>query len=466
VSTVETVTPFAEIAEEIREAGGEAFKVCYQCGKCDVVCPWNRVTNFSIRKIVRQASLGLPEVELEEIWRCTTCGACPAKCPRGVEQIEVGVAIRRIATEYGVFPGRASALRTTGGSLSSDGNPLGGERAKRDAWTQGLPVTVKPFEEGMEVLYFVGCYYSYDPRNMKIAAATARLLDRAGVAFGILGAAESCCGESIRKTGNEEVFRALARENIKTFIDRGVKRILVASPHCYHTFKNEYPEFMVHFDVVHMSEFLLELVEAGRLEIGGRFEKRVTYHDPCYLGRHNGIFDAPRALLGQVPGLELVEMADTRRDSLCCGGGGGGIWMDTPKGERFADLRLAQARDVGAEMLVTACPYCVSNFEEARLGLEDGDGFAVKDLTEVVLEALEGGVENAGSAEQAENAEEAEDAHNAETSTAGAGGAPTGAGDATQGNAPQGDAPQGNAPQGNAPQGNAPQGNAAREESP
>ena len=388
MDTVETVAPLAEIIAELKEAGGEAFKYCYQCGKCDVVCPWNRVRSFSIRKIVRQAGLGLAEIELEDIWRCTTCGTCPSKCPRGVEQIEVGVSIRRIAASYGVFPGSVRAVRTARGSLAADGNPLSEKREKRDAWAKGLKV--KPFTEGMEVLYFVGCYLSYDPRMQKVAVATVDILNRAGVDFGILGTKESCCGESIRKTGNEEVFRTLARENIKAFIDHGVKRILVSSPHCYHTFKKEYPEFMVHFEVVHISQFLLELIEAGRLEFTGAFEKRVTFHDPCYLGRHNGIYDQPRKVLKKVPALELTEMADSRQESLCCGGGGGRIWMDTPKGERFADLRLAQARAVGAEVLVTSCPYCISNFEESRLSLGDDEALEVRDLTEIIQASLQG----------------------------------------------------------------------------
>jgi Fe-S oxidoreductase len=388
VSTVETVTPLAEIVQEIKEAGGQAFRYCYQCGKCDVVCPWNRVRAFSIRKIIRQATLGLPEVELEDIWRCTTCGTCPSQCPRGVEQIEVGVSIRRIASEYGVFPGSVRGVRTAGASLTSDGNPLSEQRDKRDAWAKGL--SVKPFAEGMEVLYFVGCYYSYDPRMKKVAVATANILDRAGVDFGILGTRESCCGESIRKAGNEEVFKTLAKENIKAFIDNGVKRILVSSPHCYHTFKNEYPEFMVSFDVVHISQFLSELIEQGRLELSKEVEKKVAYHDPCYLGRHNGIYEEPRGVLKSLPGVELLELPDSRQDSLCCGGGGGRIWMDTPKGERFADLRLAQAKDIGAEVLVTSCPYCISNFEESRLALDDDETLQIKDITEVIQEALPG----------------------------------------------------------------------------
>ena len=205
-----------------------------------------------------------------------------------------------------------------------------------------------------------------------------------------LGEQESCCGESIRKTGAEGVFRALARENIKTFIDHGVKKILVSSPHCYHTLKNEYPEFMVHFEVVHISQLLADLIRTGRLEIKKEYRKRVTWHDPCYLGRHNGLFDEPRAVLGAIPGLELVEMKNSRQDSLCCGGGGGRIWMETPKGERFGDLRLAQADEVGAEVLATACPYCITMFEDSRLARADEDALRIKDITEIVLEAVEG----------------------------------------------------------------------------
>jgi len=382
---LETVAPYAEIIDEIRKAGAKSYDLCYQCGKCDVVCPWNRVRPFSMRKLIREATFGLTEVEGDDIWRCTTCGNCPSQCPRGVEQIELSVSLRRIASEYGVFPESARAVRTIRGSLTTQGNPLNEDREKRADWARDLPV--KPFEEGMEYLYFVGCYCSYDPRMKKVAAATAEILDRAKVDFGILGAKESCCGESIRKTGGEDVFRALARENIKNFVDSGVKKILVSSPHCYHTIKNEYPEFMVNFEVVHISQLLFELIEAGKINLTGQYPKKVTYHDPCYLGRHNGIYDEPREVLKMVPGLELVEMADSRADSLCCGGGGGRVWMDTPKDERFSDLRLQQASEAGAEVLATACPYCITNFEESRLGLEAGP--EIKDITEIVRDALE-----------------------------------------------------------------------------
>ena len=383
---METAAPSKEIADLIKANGGDAFKLCFQCGLCDVVCPWNRVRKFSMRRIVREAAFGLTDIESEDIWLCSTCGRCPQQCPRDVRQIDSGVALRRIATEYGVFPNTARPIRAVRGSLVGEGNPLNEARKNRANWAEGLGV--KDFAEGMEILYFPGCYLSYDARLKKVARATASILNRAGVDFGILGAKENCCGESIRKAGDEEVFRRLARENIKTFIDHGVKKILVSSPHCYHTFKNEYPEFRVNFEVVHISQYLHQLIQTGRLELKKEYAKKITYHDPCYMGRHNGIYDEPRESLKLVPGLELREMPESRQDSLCCGGGGGRIWMETAKGERFSDLRLAQAIDAGAEVLVTSCPYCIANFEDSRLTIGVADKIEIKDITEIINEAV------------------------------------------------------------------------------
>jgi Fe-S oxidoreductase len=383
---VENVADYKEIVEVIKATGGEAFKHCFQCGLCDVVCPWNRVRNFSMRKIVREATFGMTEIEGEDIWLCTTCGICPQQCPRDVRQIESGVSLRRIATEYGVFPNPVRPLRTISASLRGKGNPLNEDREARAKWAEGL--SVPAFTEDMEILYFPGCYLCYDPRLKKVSVATAELLSRAGVEYGILGSKENCCGESIRKTGDEELFKKLARENIKTFIDHGVKKILVSSPHCYHTFKNEYPEFRANFEVVHVTEFLVELIAAGRLELKKDYGRKVAYHDPCYLGRHNGIYDEPRSILRKIPGLQLIELPDALEKSLCCGGGGGRIWMETQRGERFSDLRLEQAVGIGAEVLVTSCPYCISNFEDSRLILKEGTDLEIKDLAEIVQEVL------------------------------------------------------------------------------
>jgi Fe-S oxidoreductase len=378
------LAPFKEIVEEVKAYGGDPAKFCYQCGLCDTVCPWNRVTSFSMRKLIREATFGLSETD--EIWRCTTCGKCPQQCPRGVKIIEVMVSLRRMATEYGLFPPSVRPVRAVTVSLNEEGNPFGEERAIRGDWAEDL--SVKPFEEGMEILYFPGCYPCYDPRLKKVATATANILKSAGVDFGILGVKENCCGESIRKTGNEQLFKRLARENIKTFIEHGVKKILVSSPHCYHTFRNEYPEFMVNFEVIHTSQYLCQLINEGRLKPTKEYGKKVTYHDPCYLGRHNGIFDEPREVLKKIPGLELREMAESRENSLCCGMGGGRIWFETPKSERFSILRLEQAIGLGAEVLATSCPYCISQFEDSRLMMTNSEVIQIKDITEILQEVI------------------------------------------------------------------------------
>ncbi|MBW2063694.1 MAG: (Fe-S)-binding protein [Deltaproteobacteria bacterium] len=383
---MENLADYKEIVDLIKEKGGDAFKRCFECGLCDTVCPWNRVTTFSMRRIVRQATFGLTEIESEDLWRCTTCGRCPQQCPRDVQQIESVVSLRRIATEYGVFPNSVKPIRTVSASLVGEGNPLNEERAKRADWAKDL--SIEALDEGMEFLYFPGCYLSYDPRLKKVGRATAEILKGGETDFGILGPGESCCGESIRKTGDEELFKRLARENIKSFVDSGVKKILVSSPHCYHTFKNEYPEFRVNFEVVHVTQYLLDLVRDGKLELSKEYPKRVVYHDPCYLGRHNGIYEEPRELLRNIPGLDLIEFEECRSNSLCCGGGGGRIWMETVKGERFSDLRLEQAKEVQADVLVTSCPYCITNFEDSRLNVDGGEAVEVKDITEIIQEVV------------------------------------------------------------------------------
>ncbi len=385
---METVplTPFKVVIEGIKEAGGDAAKLCYQCGKCDTACPWNRVRKFLLRRIVNQAKFGVVPFESEDLWLCATCNNCVQRCPRGVEIIDVMRAMRRLLVPDGVVPASIPNLRGIMTSLASVGNPWGQEPQDRANWAKDLEV--KEFSEGTEVLYFPCCYPSYEPRLKKVAQATATLLNKAGVDFGILGPKEMCCGESVRKAGNETLFKRLAKENIKTFVDMGVKKILASSPHCYHTFKNEYPEFKANFEVVHVSQYLFQLINEGRLDVTKEYGKKVTYHDPCYLGRHNGIYDEPREVLKKIPGLELKEMADAREDSLCCGMGGGRIWMETAKNERFSDLRLQQAIGVGAEVLATSCPYCITQFEDSRLTLKDSEAVQIKDITEILQEVM------------------------------------------------------------------------------
>jgi Fe-S oxidoreductase len=379
------LTPYKVVIDGIKEAGGEALKFCYQCGKCDAVCPWNRVRKFFIRQLMHQGQLGLVPFESDDLWLCTTCRNCVQQCPRGVKIIDVMRAMRRILVPDGVVPASIPNLRSVMTSIASVGNPFRQEKDRAE-WAEAL--SIKAFTEGADLLYFPCCYPSYEPRLKKVAQATGELLQKGGVDFGLLGSKENCCGESVRAAGNEELFKRLARENIKTFIDHGVKKILTSSPHCYHTFKNDYIEFKANFEVIHISQYLLELIGEGRLEITKEFKKRVTYHDPCYLGRHNGIYDEPRELLKRIPGLQLVEMPDSKDNSLCCGMGGGRIWMETAKGERFSDLRLQQALSTGAEVLVTACPYCITQFEDSKSILKECEGLEIKDITEILREVI------------------------------------------------------------------------------
>jgi Fe-S oxidoreductase len=296
------------------------------------------------------------------------------------------ISLRRMATGYGVFPAAVKPYRAISSGLTGQGNPFNEDRKTRADWAEGL--NVKTFAEGMDVLYFPCCYCSYDPRLKKVAQATVKILQKAGVDFGILGSKENCCGESIRRTGNEEVFKKLAKENIKTFVDNGVKKILVSSPHCYHTFKNEYPDFKVNFDIIHVSQYLSALVSEGKLQITKEYGKKVTYHDPCYLGRHNGVYDEPRGVLKGIPGLELNELPEARVDSMCCGMGGGRIWAETEKHERFSNLRVEQAIELGAEEVVTSCPYCITALEDSRLVTNHADDIQIKDITEILQEVI------------------------------------------------------------------------------
>ncbi len=376
---------FKDVTEGIRESGGEAFKFCYQCGKCETVCPWNLVRRFPVRKVINQAKLGVVPFESEDLWLCATCGRCPQRCPRGVEIIEVMRALRRLLVPDGVVPASIPSLRSTMTSLASVGNPWGQEPKDRANWSKELGV--KEFTEGTEILYFPCCYPSYDPRLKKVSQATAAILNKAGVDFGILGEKELCCGESVRKGGNETLFRRLAKENIKTFIDNGVKKIVVSSPHCFHTFKNEYTEFKANFEVLHISQYLFQLINEGRIRINKEYARKVAYHDPCYLGRHNGVFDEPRGALKKIPGLELLELADSREDSLCCGMGGSRIWMETEKEQRFSNIRIEQAVKTGAQVLATSCPYCVFALEDSRL-VTKHEEIEIKDITEIIAEVI------------------------------------------------------------------------------
>lgn len=381
---METLTPFKEAVDVVLEAGGEPLKTCYQCGLCSGTCPWNLVRSFIVRRMIHQAQLGLVDFESEEVWRCATCGACVKRCPRGVEIIDIMRALRKVIAEVGVAK-VPDSLRISVKNISSLGNPQGEAQEKRGDWAKDRDIKI--FTKGTEMLYLSCCVPAYDGKIRRIALATTDILKKAGIDFGILGENESCCGESVRKSGSETVFQSLAGRNIEAFRKNGVERIMVSSPHCYHSFKNEYPEFGGNFEVIHVTQYLLELIKEEKVEFNRELNKKVAYSDPCYLGRHNEIYDAPRDVLKSIPGLELVELPDSREGAICCGGGGGRIWMDTPKGERFSDLRLEQALEMGADVLAVACPYCMLNFDDSVLTMGKESLIEIKDVAELVQEA-------------------------------------------------------------------------------
>jgi Fe-S oxidoreductase len=394
-----TITLIPEIRDAIIETGGiDAYK-CYQCGKCMGVCPWYqvKVIEFPIYRIPQAVRLGIiassedkDEIaaEMKEIFRCVGCEACVNECPHGVAMPDIMRAIRRILAEYGTLP---QELKSTISKIYNVGNPLGEPREKRADWSEGLDVPI--FDSRMGYLYFPCCVPAYDTRAKEIARATAKVLKMANVSFGILGEQESCCCEAIRKVGAEKVFQEVAKANIAAFKNAGVKKILTTSPHCYNTFKNEYPELDADFvvrpvwEVIHTTQLFAQLIKEKKLIPRKPLNKKVVYHDPCTLGRQNGIYDEPREVLKSIPKLELVEIENFSREySVCCGGGSGGLWLDWPVDERIANIRVQQAYDTGAEILAVACPYCLQMFEDSvkvmNLNLE------VKDISELLLGAL------------------------------------------------------------------------------
>jgi Fe-S oxidoreductase len=382
---LETVAPFKEAMEMIQDAGGEAFKLCFQCGMCTASCPWNHVRTFMPHKMITQAKFGLVELEDEDWWFCSTCNMCIDRCPRGVAITDIIRSVRSILLEF-EYTKSPDSLRSAMGSLTGAGNPWGGIKEKRlDTFSDSeLPM----YTETSEVLYFSCCVPAYDQNVRNVAVATTRILKETGANFGVLGNKESCCGESVRKAGNNDVFEKCAHSNIEAFRAAGVQEVVVTSPHCYATFINDYPALGSDIRAVHLVQYLAKLLSQRKLTFKKEYSKKVVYHDPCYLGRHSGIYDEPRNILKSIPGLTLMDEVDSRENSLCCGGGGARIWMETKIGERFSDILVQQAADMGADVLATACPYCILNFRDSVLTLGKQDVLEIKDVSEIVNEVI------------------------------------------------------------------------------
>jgi Fe-S oxidoreductase len=360
---------------------------CIQCGKCTGGCPVSTNSILNVRRLLNEMIL-LPSLtfspEESELWQCTTCMTCSQRCPKGIKPLDVIIEIRGQLIESGrIQPALRDALEST----FLHGNPWGKPREKRSDWAAGLKVEEAAPGQDLDLVYYVGCTVAYDPRLQKLAQDMVRVLDAAGVKFGILGTEESCCGNEIRRMGELGLFEELVESNQKLFQERGVDRLMTTSPHCYNVFKNEYPEF--DGEVMHYSQVLKDLLADERLPLSRELGWRVTYHDPCFLGKQNAIFDPPREVLSRVPGLEFVELDRSRERSLCCEGGGGRMWTEDVAGqERLAEIRVRDAVDLGARVLVTACPFCLLTLEDAVKTCGQEESIRVLDLIEVVAAAL------------------------------------------------------------------------------
>ncbi len=323
----------------------------------------------------------------EVLWACTTCGACVQECPVFIEHIDKIVDMRRylVLTES-KFPAEAQTLFT---NLERQGNPWGQARQARAEWAASMGVKTVDEDPGADYVYWVGCAAIYDGRNKKIAEAFIKSLKAAGVRFAVTGPESTCTGDPARRLGNEYLFQQLAQENVAALNERKVKKIITACPHCFNTVKNEYPAMGGQYEVRHHTEVLDELLERGRLYATRRVEEKVTYHDSCYIGRHNGIYDAPRRVMQRLPGLEVVEMERSGSRSFCCGAGGGRMFLEEKTGKRVNVERVEQAVATGADTLCSNCPFCMTMFVDGlKTKEEEAVGVKPLDLAELVARSL------------------------------------------------------------------------------
>jgi Fe-S oxidoreductase len=389
----------AQFEEDLEQSLTEALISCEKCHFCHTVCPIvdTRVTQgpFGINRAIYY---GLKWHELDEelrdlVYSCTTCGKCVDMCKKVSRALPL-VEIFEKAREYlliekmlGPMPEQAGALK----NMHVRGNPWGNPPHERTKWAEGLEIPFASKDHQVDVLYFVGCASSYDAQGQKIAKNLSKILKEAHINFGILEN-ETCSGHEARRMGETGLFAYLAEANVEMFKEAGIEHIVTGDPHSFYSFTHEYPELGKDITVQHYSQFLNELIDKGRLKLSKTVTKTVTYHDPCYLGRHSDIFDGPRDLIRKVPGVILVEMENAGIDSDCCGMGGGRMWMEPPQGllssQSIAERRVRQALATGAEVLLTACPFCNITLTDAVKSLEQEEAITVMDITELVSLSL------------------------------------------------------------------------------
>ncbi len=385
---------------------------CTECGRCTSACPANltgkplspREIIVSIRKLAFEKAPLLLNLQIQndeamnktlvynyitedELWACTTCMACVQECPVMIEHVQTIVDMRRylVLTES-KFP---TELSTTFRNLENNFTPWAFSHSTRGEWARGLEIKTLAEDSNVEYLLWVGCAGSFDARYKKVAVAVAKLLKLAGVSFGILGNEEKCTGDPARRAGNEYLAQMLIQENIQTFSKYNVKKIITICPHCFNMLKNEYPDFGGNYEVYHHVEFLEKLLIQRRLKITKPIEAKVTYHDSCYLGRYNDIYDAPRDILASIKGIKLAEMKRSRDRGLCCGAGGARMFMEEKIGKRINVERTEEALSLNPDVIASACPFCMTMLTDGVKAKDVAEKVEVKDIAEILLEAVE-----------------------------------------------------------------------------
>jgi Fe-S oxidoreductase len=373
------------------------FDSCVECGRCQDVCPATMSGSALnpkavIVKLKRYMLSGDTRpihgevIHPDELWACTTCMACVEECPAHIDIVDTIIDLRRYLTlSEGTLPSTAPMSLQ---NIERAGNPWGLAPADRLGWAEGLDVPVLEAGRPVEYLYWVGCSASYDRRNQAIARSVVKILKKAGVSFGVM-TEERCHGEVARRLGNEYLYQMLADENVGNIKQYSFEKVITHCPHCFNTIRNEYPQFGGDFAVLHHSVVIRELLRAGRVQPVKPLDKTVAFHDSCYLGRYNGIFDAPRETAIYVPGLKLVEMPRSRERGLCCGGGGGQMWMETPAQKRVNVIRVEEALTVQPDIVASACPFCLAMVDLGRKVVGAEERLQVKDIAELVAESLE-----------------------------------------------------------------------------
>jgi Fe-S oxidoreductase len=385
--------PSSTFIADLEKLVGNSFERCYQCGTCSVVCPFSSTGIQMPRKEMVLAQWGLKDELFADpnLWICTTCGNCARLCPR---EIDIPGTIRAARELYLLDGGATPELAKAFENTVRHGNPLGQPARARVNWTQGagvdVPVAAK-VGKPVDVMMFIECYWAYHPRGQQAAQAFARVLNRLGVDYAVLGNEETCVADSQRMAGETGIFEMAAEKNIATLGKYEFSRLVTPDPHAYNALRKLYPGLGGEYNVMHYTQLLVDLIP--EMKLGQMAPKKVTFHDPCYLGRHNGEFEAPRKLIEAIPGLELTEMDHCRENGFCCGAGGGGIWNSSHAAsngvdERLAEKRVKEAVATGSDILAVCCPFEVSMFEDAAKSVGVSETLVVKDIAELLDESM------------------------------------------------------------------------------